>query len=435
VLGIHQDPQSCIPFFLVYLAVLFHTYGLAIRHAAGDYTDAQEATHVGLAGMRPAPHADAHAADPIAAEVEEEKAGEEEGHGEGLVSLEIESNDVELGSPVVWEPPLTTEDSAPLLRGGVGTTVDDAVRGASTKVLEAAAGAWDFSVRACTAAERPPHFVLVRMQGVVRRGTDGSELARQLQGALDGERARAVEAETQRIRREGSYMFGSEEGVEGTGGAADAEPPMTFGAVAPSGGSAIAAGSDLAAVGPLQLRFSRFVAPQDLPSSSSSSSSSSASNGGDTVAVLFEVIALRSTPVNTPGACTVTGWPPRAPRPAHLAADTLLRLSSLRASPTDSSFPSTTGVRVLSAEPHGAAPRDWYALGAALDLLAFVWVALFWGQVTAGNTRSLAEITNEGGAVPLGYLVALGVLFALLVLDRVAYTVGSALGKALLHCG
>lgn len=43
-----------------------------------------------------------------------------------------------------------------------------------------------------------------------------------------------------------------------------------------------------------------------------------------------------------------------------------------------------------------------------------------------------AEITNEH-VVPLGYLLTLILLFMLIVLDRVVYTLGSPLGKALLH--
>ena len=43
-----------------------------------------------------------------------------------------------------------------------------------------------------------------------------------------------------------------------------------------------------------------------------------------------------------------------------------------------------------------------------------------------------AEITS-GNVVPLGYLLTLMLLFLLLVLDRLAYTLGSPLGKALLH--
>lgn len=35
MLGIHGSPVRSIPLFLVYLATLFHTYGLATRHAAG----------------------------------------------------------------------------------------------------------------------------------------------------------------------------------------------------------------------------------------------------------------------------------------------------------------------------------------------------------------------------------------------------------------
>ena len=50
----------------------------------------------------------------------------------------------------------------------------------------------------------------------------------------------------------------------------------------------------------------------------------------------------------------------------------------------------------------------------------------------AGPTLLPAEITTEH-VVPLGYLLCLMLLFLLLVLDRVCYTVASPLGKAVLH--
>ena len=49
-------------------------------------------------------------------------------------------------------------------------------------------------------------------------------------------------------------------------------------------------------------------------------------------------------------------------------------------------------------------------------------------------TPPCAEITNEH-VVPLGYLLTLMLLFMLIVLDRLAYTLGSPAGKALLHVG
>ena len=48
--------------------------------------------------------------------------------------------------------------------------------------------------------------------------------------------------------------------------------------------------------------------------------------------------------------------------------------------------------------------------------------------------RPLADITNEH-VVPLGYLLTLMLLFLLMVFDRLFYTLGSPLGKALLHLG
>jgi hypothetical protein len=45
---------------------------------------------------------------------------------------------------------------------------------------------------------------------------------------------------------------------------------------------------------------------------------------------------------------------------------------------------------------------------------------------------SAAEITSQH-VVPLGYLLTLITLFLFLVLDRVAYTLGSPAGKAAAH--
>ncbi len=43
-------------------------------------------------------------------------------------------------------------------------------------------------------------------------------------------------------------------------------------------------------------------------------------------------------------------------------------------------------------------------------------------------------MTNEH-MVPLGYLLTLMTLFMLIILDRVCYTLGTPLGKVILHCG
>lgn len=72
-----------------------------------------------------------------------------------------------------------------------------------------------------------------------------------------------------------------------------------------------------------------------------------------------------------------------------------------------------------------------YAATAFVDFLSFVYVALFYNHVEA-ETQSLSEITYEH-VVPFKYLVTLIVLFMLIVLDRLFYTLGSPLGKALLH--
>lgn len=53
---------------------------------------------------------------------------------------------------------------------------------------------------------------------------------------------------------------------------------------------------------------------------------------------------------------------------------------------------------------------------------------------TAPPPPAAAEITSEH-VVPLDYLLTILLLFLLLVADRVAYSIGSPLGKALLHLG
>lgn len=90
-------------------------------------------------------------------------------------------------------------------------------------------------------------------------------------------------------------------------------------------------------------------------------------------------------------------------------------------------------VEVLSMESHSRANQDWYALIAALDIMAFTFVALYYNRMVKAS-GSIQEITSQH-VVPLGYLVTLIVLFLLLVLDRVTYTIGSQAGKATLHVG
>ena len=105
-------------------------------------------------------------------------------------------------------------------------------------------------------------------------------------------------------------------------------------------GSRQATYPDLSTVGPLQLSFISFVAapgggeaPAQLTSATSQGSSMGEGSGGSpgaagapggdgTATALFEVVAVKSTPDNSSGWCSVAGWPLRyAPgRRTHVLA-------------------------------------------------------------------------------------------------------------------
>lgn len=87
--------------------------------------------------------------------------------------------------------------------------------------------------------------------------------------------------------------------------------------------------------------------------------------------------------------------------------------------------------KLLRVEAHSRSARDYYAATATLDLLALLYVAFFYNQVVSA-AGSISEITSQH-AVPIGFLLTLMILFGFVVLDRVAYTLGSAAGKFALH--
>lgn len=74
-----------------------------------------------------------------------------------------------------------------------------------------------------------------------------------------------------------------------------------------------------------------------------------------------------------------------------------------------------------------------YAATTSFDFAAFLFVAVYYNRV-GSSAGSLSDLTSRQ-VIPLDYLLCLIALFALLVLDRVAYTLGSPLFKALLHTG
>lgn len=87
--------------------------------------------------------------------------------------------------------------------------------------------------------------------------------------------------------------------------------------------------------------------------------------------------------------------------------------------------------KLLRVESHSRGARDYYAATATLDLLALLYVAVFYNRVVSA-AGSISEITSQH-AVPIGFLLTLMILFGFVVLDRVVYSLGSTAGKFVLH--
>ncbi|KAA6417866.1 MAG: hypothetical protein FRX49_12164, partial [Trebouxia sp. A1-2] len=88
------------------------------------------------------------------------------------------------------------------------------------------------------------------------------------------------------------------------------------------------------------------------------------------------------------------------------------------------------GLQLGAVESHWRTETDYYAATVALDFLSFAFVALFYQSVMS-SAQSLSDITDER-VVPVDYLGVLILLFLFMVLDRLFYTLGLHLGKALL---
>ena len=86
---------------------------------------------------------------------------------------------------------------------------------------------------------------------------------------------------------------------------------------------------------------------------------------------------------------------------------------------------------VVSVDHHSRQSEDWYAVIASLDMMAFLFIAFNYSKIVKA-AGSVQEITSQH-VVPLGYLITLIVLFVLIVMDRLVYTMGSQAGKAALH--
>lgn len=89
---------------------------------------------------------------------------------------------------------------------------------------------------------------------------------------------------------------------------------------------------------------------------------------------------------------------------------------------------------IVSIESYSQPPRDLYTATAFLDFLSFIYAAIFY-QLVASSARTLYDIADADRRLPLDYLAALMLLFALMVSERAAYMLGWPAAKAALHVG
>lgn len=416
MLGIHTNAVRCIPLFLVYLATLRHTHGLMTRHAAGQRAAA-------AAGAMPQPSRASPGPSPSSGknmpygqrdlEIGSIPRGDESANNDVDEDFYADNENQRIGMGDSTGLNRINSEGIITIHGPPSDQGSSWVTRSFESIAKGMASVCEFILTACTACERPPAFLLVELQTSKSNGPNalrtGDDVQRALQDILDGQRARALHQEqVTRIRSSASLSESTWEGMRPSAAATDSAPVS----------------SALAHVSPLDLRFHSFldssVLPHRPPHRGVSPENSGTSSKKRTMFVLLEVLALHSTPDNTPDVCTIPGWPLRSLRPAATAAEALT-----------SAPPTASGVEVVSAAPHGRQARDFYAATAALDILAFLFVAVYYNRVVSG-AGSLSEITSQH-VVPLGYLIILMTLFMFVVLDRVVYTLGSAVGKAALH--
>ena len=435
MLGIHANAVRIIPLFLVYLATLRHTHGLLTRHQAGKRriqreVEAQHSVNASPTKGQPPPR------------------GSSSSSTRRLVNGKVE--DLEIGYTEEQEQVegLEEEDQQQILQSqqqhpeDITPYYSFVLSSITARIISSTASVFEFLLTALTpSSERPPSFLLVHYSSTV--DMDGASLQRILQEMIDTQRHDALVCEqVYRHRSSASLLHatGEEQGGDDASGVSrdfwhgasssvvheDMHRHRPYAANAPSSPS-------LVSVGPLQLRFHAFIDETVLQVSSLPSQdmrgkkvyAARDDNHPDQLLqyALFEVISLQSTPENTPGICSIPGWPLRCLSPASLAATAL---------PTATKTKTTnSAIQLLNVEPHGRQARDFYAVTAVLDILGFMLVALYYNKVMHG-AGSLSEITSLH-VVPLGYLITLIILFMFVVLDRVVYSLGSCLGKGVLH--
>jgi len=204
----------------------------------------------------------------------------------------------------------------------------------------------EFVLRAFTVCEAPPSFVIVDMSLTDMRLKSGSEIEIELQRRLDEWRRHDLDVRGQDGRRR--------EEASGT----DIAEPRHF--------------PRLSEMGCLQLCFHSFIDNSAISTDEVIEKKNGDGSGGGCARAVFEVFALPATPENSPGISTSLGWPLRSLNPAADTAATLLR---------GDLGDDSTALQVVATEAHSRQAQDWYAATACLDMLAFIFVALYYNRM------------------------------------------------------
>ncbi|KAK9863698.1 hypothetical protein WJX84_001768 [Apatococcus fuscideae] len=260
---------------------------------------------------------------------------------------------------------------------------------------------WEFLKRTCTRAERPLHFLKLELALTPRYDLTEEDGQQQLEAQLQDMLDYARDVDQQALGQSQEQAQGPTEDII----------------------SAKVGATGLAHTGPLRLVFLQ----QDQPRSQ------------EHVSVIFEVKAEQGTAASST-LSTLFRFPRlcRSLKPAQQAAQALERWQAVQQAQSlmpppgtwrqdDGPLDAAALPRIIAAEAHSRPEEDWYAATVFVDLVAFVYTVIRY-QAIADSTTSLAEIS----VVPLDFLLILLLLFTFMVLDRLAYTLGSHFGKATL---
>ena len=451
MLGIHVNAARCIPLFLVYLATLRHTHGLLTRHAAGQRAAAAAAAATTADTCPNTTSSTAAAGASSTTTITTTTGTNADPHS---VDLEIGSHALDGNEDIMIEEDYERDQVIDHRQSNTPTSATQTISvGLYLKnmISRGTAALCEFILTAIsTACERPPAFLLVEVLFLNTTTTeddddgammmrDGAAIEQVLQQMLDSKRERDVAQERHhrpKSSRSSSLLLLNADNWQGGGASGGGHGSHALDTAHENYYTQeTSSSSSLSAFGPLQLQFHSFLEDETvvLPLKKTNKECREGTPSSKRQHVLLEVIALQSTPENTPGVCSSPGWPLRCLQPAAAASDALVTTTTQH-NPRSSASPPQSPPRIIevvSAETHGRQSLDFYAATAVLDFIALSFVAVYYNRVVHG-AGSISEITSQH-VVPLGYLVTLMVLFMFVVMDRVVYTLGSAAGKAALH--